>query len=71
MGAVTQSDENRAYWLAEAERRRRVALDPIAAASANRERARAAILPRGDAWIAQARQYEQEQTTRKGNGNAT
>ena len=43
---MTQSDENRAYWLAEAERRRRVALDPIASAAANRERARAAILPR-------------------------
>ena len=68
---MTQSDENRAYWLAEAERRRRVALDPIAAASANRERARAAILTKGDAWVRQALRYEQEQTITKGNGNGT
>ena len=65
MGAVTQSDENLAYWLTEAERRRRVALDPIAAASANRERDRAAIILRGDAWVRQALRYEQEQ---KGDG---
>lgn len=40
---MTQSEENRAYWLAEAERRRRLALDPIASAAASREQARAAV----------------------------
>lgn len=52
-----------AAWRALAEER--AGLDPISSAAVNRERARAAILPRGDAWVRQARRYEQEQ---KGNG---
>lgn len=52
-----------AAWRALAEDR--AGLDPIAEAAANRERDRAAILPRGDAWVRQALRYEQEQ---KGDG---
>lgn len=51
-------------WRALAEERG-AGLDPIAEAAANRERDRAAILPRGDAWVRQALRYEQEQ---EGNG---